>query len=174
MSAAQTTAILRPGEGGAGIKLQDNVAPRGPRPLGWGLRDAEDNLQQSPETDSAEQLNSTICPSRGVSLGQGKSRKTSRLDAHQGQTNERQISRPNITFTCGATTSEPPQPPESAGAAGIDVSVEVTTAALRGLGLEGQTVSTKIETRSTAEGRLICNCATLGRRTPIAVRCYVC
>jgi len=36
------------------------------------------------------------------------------LDAHQGQTNERQISRPNITFTCGATTLEPPQPPESA------------------------------------------------------------
>jgi len=114
MSAAQTTAILRPGEGGARIRLQDNVAPRGPRPLGWGFRDAEENLQQNPQTDSAEQLNSTICPSRGVSLGQEKSRKTSALDAHQGQTNERQISRPNITFTCGATTLEQPQPPESA------------------------------------------------------------
>jgi len=84
------------------------------------------------------------------------------------------VGKPNITFTCGATTLEQPQPPESAGAAGIDVSVEVTTAALPVFRLQGQTVSTKIETRSTAEGRLIDDCATLGRRTPIAVRCYVC
>jgi hypothetical protein len=174
MSAAQTTAILRPGEGGAGIMLQKNVAPRGPRPLGWGFRDAEDNLQQSPEMDSAEQLNSTICPSRGVSLGQGKSKKTSRLDAHQGQTNERQISRPNITFTCGATTLKQPQPPESAGAAGIDLSVEATTAALPELRLEGQITSTKIQARSAPEGRLTGMFAALGRRARIAVRCYVC
>jgi hypothetical protein len=94
--------------------LQKNVAPRGPRPLGWGFRDAEDNLQQNPETDSAEQLNSTTRPSRGASLGQEKVSETAALDAHQGQPNERQISRPNITFTCGATTLESPQPPESA------------------------------------------------------------
>jgi len=80
----------------------------------------------------------------------------------------------NITFTCGATTLEPPQPLESAGAAGIDLSVEVTTAAPPGLRLKAKSVEAQIETRSTAEGRLICNCATLGRRTPIAVRCYVC
>ena len=43
---------------------------------------------------------------------------------------------PNIRLNCGASASEQPQPPESAGAAGIDLSVEVTTAALPGVSKE--------------------------------------
>jgi len=74
-------------------------------------------------------LNSTTRPSRGASLGQEKVSETAALDAHQGQPNERQISRPNIAFTCGATTLESPRPPEVAWAAGLCVSVEVSSAA---------------------------------------------
>ena len=102
-----------------------------------------------------------------VSMPGGRSR-------HQKTLRVGSKGRTNITFTCGASTLGPRQPPESAGAAGIDLSVEVTTAALPGLRLKGRTIEAQIETRSTAEGRLIDDCATLGRRTPIAVRCYVC
>jgi len=54
-------------------------------------------------------------------------------------------SRPNIRLNCGASASEQPQPPESAGAAGIDLSVEVTTAAQPGDIQRGSTISAKIE-----------------------------
>jgi len=80
----------------------------------------------------------------------------------------------NIRLNCGASASEQPQPPELAGAAGIDLSVEVTTAALPELRLEGQAVSTKIEPRSTAKGRSAGVFATRSRRARIAVRCNVC
>ena len=57
---------------------------------------------------------------------------------------------PNIRLNCGASASESPQPPESAGAAGIDLSVEVTTAALPGDIQRGSAISAKIEARSAA------------------------
>jgi hypothetical protein len=57
---------------------------------------------------------------------------------------------PNIRLNCGASASEQPQPPESAGAAGIDLSVEVTTAAQPGDIQRGSTISAKIEARSAA------------------------
>ena len=56
----------------------------------------------------------------------------------------------NIRLNCGASASEQPQPSESAGAAGIDLSVEVTTAALL-VGIQrGAAISAKIEARSAA------------------------
>jgi hypothetical protein len=56
----------------------------------------------------------------------------------------------NIRLNCGASASEQPQPPESAGAAGIDLSVEVTTAAQPGDIQRGSGISAKIEARSAA------------------------
>jgi len=102
-----------------------------------------------------------------VSMPGGRSR-------HQKTLRVGSKGRTNITFTCGATTLEPPQPPESAGAAGIDLSVEVTTAARLELRQKGQAISTKIQPRSTAKGRSAGVFATRSRRARIAVRCYVC
>jgi len=84
------------------------------------------------------------------------------------------MSRTNIAFTCGASTMEPPQPRESAGAAGIDVSVEVTTAALPELHLKGQITTTPNSTSLDGEGSLTWMFATRSRRARIAVRCNVC
>jgi len=82
--------------------------------------------------------------------------------------------RTNITFTCGATTLEPPRRQDAAGAAGIDLSVELSTAAqLEGIH-RGLAISAEIDARSAAKGRLIKRCATRSRRARIAVRCYVC
>jgi hypothetical protein len=61
---------------------------------------------------------------------------------------------PNIRLNCGESASESPQPPELAGAAGIDLSVEVTTAALPGDIQRGSAISAQIEAQIGGVGSL--------------------